>query len=101
MLYTTQGQFLLFVTFFIFGAISLTLFKIKNKILKTKNKHAYIYHIVDFIYCFIICVIFIILNNKLNYGEFRLFILIAFVLGLIFCFYFNNFIESKIRIRKK
>ena len=87
MLYQTDNQILIFLLFFLLGFLTFFIFffettlikKIKQKKLKT-----YLFAFVDILLSIIISFIFILLNTIFNFGQTRLFIYIAFALGLSF-----------------
>ena len=82
MLNVTSGQFLIFVYFFTLGAIVSISYLLLQTLIKTKNK--YITFIFDFIFSTLSFLSFFVLNIVLNYGEFRLYVIFALLLGIIF-----------------
>ena len=103
MLYSTSGQLYIFFIFFVFGFAGFFLFYFKKlalKLIGQKIKKVCA-NIIDCIIVFVLAVLFVIINNSLNYGEFRVFVLIAFTFGLIFSYYFNRFLKNKIETKNK
>ena len=81
MLFETLKQSYVFFGALYFGLISWIVKEIFNFLLKIfKNNKVFVF-IFDFLFLTISSILFIICLNVINYGEFRLFILLIFCLG--------------------
>ena len=103
-LFSTENQIFIFIAYFIYGIISFYLILNASKLCnKIKIKKIQIQKItqffIDFLVCVLIAVGYIYLNTKFNFGEFRLFILIGYLLGFLVAFNFKKL--AKIKISKK
>ncbi len=97
MLYETLSQPQIFLFVVIFGFLSGILFDIK-KILKKSIKNQFLEHFFTFFCVFLVCLIFFFINLKLNYGEFRLYILFSFCLSLtIERLFIGNLLEKPLQ----
>ena len=90
MLYSTLNQAVVFIVLFIAGSISflpyLTLKIIKNNIAKQ------LFYIFFIVFCFFS---FEIVNLVINYGQFRLFSALSFLLGITVSNYLIRFLWTK------
>ena len=97
MLYETlnQPQFFLFVV--LFGFLSGIIFDLK-KIIKNNIKNKFFDYFLSFFCVFLVILIYFFVNLKLNYGEFRFYILITFCLALsIERIFIGNLLENLLR----
>ena len=83
MLYQTLAQPMLFLCFFASGIFCGILLNFKNVLLKLFKKNNFFYHFIDFLAFLIIFFIYFFINLKINYGEFRFFSLLTFLLSLL------------------
>ena len=88
MLYQTVSQPKIFLIFSLFGFLCGIFFNIRNML--HIKKYVIFRHFFDFFATFITLFIFFILNVKFNFGEFRFFLLISFLLS----FTIGNFITT-------
>ncbi len=97
MLYETLSQPLIFLFMIIGGILSGFLFDLKNIVLYFFNKNKFICHFLMFFSCFSAFFIFFLINLKVNYGEFRFFIIATFALTFsLERFIIKNFVENRI-----
>lgn len=91
MLYSTLNQAVVFIALFIAGNISflphLMLKIIKNNIVKQ------LFYIFFVVFCFFA---FEIVNLVINYGQFRLYSVLSFLLGMIVSNYLIKFLWTKL-----
>ena len=98
MLYSSQGQLVIFLIFFICGFACFYLFALLKLIKNIQGKYKKVVQaFLDAFLCVVLATIFVFVNQKVNYGEFRLFVLISYILGFVCNFYFNNYIKIKIK----
>jgi len=81
MLFETLKQSYLFLGSLYFGLISGIIKEIFIFFINLFNKNKIIKFILDLIYMIILSLIFILCLNIVNYGEFRIYLLISFILG--------------------
>lgn len=82
MLYETllQGQIFLCVLYF--GLIAGIVFEGKNLIINAFSKNKVVCFVLDLIFMVVASLLFVLAKNISNYGEFRIYLLIGFVLGI-------------------
>lgn len=83
MLYETLLQGQIFLCLIWFGILSGIIYEIKRMIEITFLNLKIIVFILNIIYLFIAGIIFIFAINLINFGEFRVFEIIAFITGII------------------
>ena len=83
MLYETLYQGQIFLAVLYFGLIAGVVFEGKNLIQNAFNKNKIVCVVLDTAFMAIASLLFIFAKNLANYGEFRLYLLIAFVLGIV------------------
>lgn len=83
MLYETllQGQIFLCVLYF--GLIGGVVFEAKNLIEKSLSQNKIVCFVLDMIYMIFCAGLFAFSKNIANFGEFRIYLLISFVLGVL------------------
>ena len=92
MLYSTNGQLIIFIVFLLLGGTCFLTFKIlitfENKIrISNKNLKKFIFGIIDVTTIIIFAFVFITINTLVCYGELRLFIIISFFIGVATFYY--------------
>ena len=83
MLYETLYQGQIFLAVLYFGLIAGVVFEGKNLIQNAFNKNKIVCLVLDTAFMTLSALLFICAKNLANYGEFRLYLLIAFVLGIM------------------
>lgn len=83
MLYETllQGQIFLCVLYF--GLITGIIFEAKKLIEKALSENKVVCFVLDLVFMCVASIIFIIAKNVANFGEFRLYLIVSFVLGIV------------------
>lgn len=99
MLYETLLQSKMLLVMIYFGIISGILLTIKNLICKALKKNKVVIILTDILFCIISSFVFLYAQNKFSYGEFRLFQLLSFLLGVfIEQISINNLVEKILRL---
>lgn len=94
MLYETLNQPQIFLFVVLFGFLSGIIFDFK-KIIKNNIKNKIFDYFLSFFCVFLVILIYFFVNLKLNYGEFRFYILITFCLALsIERIFIGNLLEN-------
>lgn len=83
MLYETLFQSQIFFMMLYFGMICGIIFEAKNLIRHALFDNKIISFVADFAFMCVSALIFVYSKNLLNFGEFRIYLLLAFVLGII------------------
>ena len=96
MLYETLCQPLIFLGMLYFGVLSGAVFEAKNLVCKTFNNQKFVCLVTDIAIVTFCSIVFVVAKNLLNFGEFRLYLLIAFVLGNIIEHISIGFLVEKI-----
>ncbi len=94
MLYETLLQGAIFLTLFYFGLFCGVFFEVK-KMLDKMFKHWTLILITDILFFIISAFLFVFAENLFNYGEFRLYLLLAFVLGAFIEHFSVGFLVEK------
>ena len=83
MLYETllQGQIFLCVLYF--GLIGGVVFEAKNLMEKSLSQNKVVCFVLDLCYMLFCALLFIFAKNIANFGEFRIYLLISFVIGVL------------------
>lgn len=83
MLYETllQGQIFLCVLYF--GLIAGIIFEAKNLVEKSLSQNKVVCFVLDLAFMCLASLLFIIAKNVANFGEFRLYLLVSFILGIV------------------
>lgn len=95
MLYETLLQWEIFLCMLYYGILCGMVFEAKKLIENAFLKNKYICIVLDILFMFISALLFITSMNAFNYGEFRLFLLISFVIGGYTEHIFIGFIVEK------
>ncbi len=96
MLYPTQNQPLLFLVLIIVGFLCGILFDLGNLICTLAGRDKYAHHITYFLATTLTLGILFIVNLFMNYGQFRAFVIIVFVLSLILERLISKFLWTKL-----
>ena len=83
MMFETLLQGEIFLCFLFFGAICGIVFSSKKMIDKAFKKSKLIVLITDIVFMFLFSIMFIYAKNIYNFGEFRLFLLMAYIIGIV------------------
>lgn len=83
MLYETLYQGQIFLVVLYFGLLAGIVFEAKNIVENAFGKNKIICAVLDTAFMLVSSLLFIFAKNLANYGEFRIYLLIAFVLGII------------------
>ena len=83
MLYETllQGQIFLCVLYF--GLIGGVVFEAKNLVEKSLSQNKVVCFVLDLLYMIFCACLFVFAKNIANFGEFRIYLLISFILGVV------------------
>lgn len=81
MAYSTAGQMLVFLAYIFFGIVASLLFHLISKI-NFKANLRFLSFVLEGAFGAIMLVLLWIFNLKLNFGQFRLFIVLGFALGI-------------------
>lgn len=102
MLYPTINQPIVFLIIFTTGLASALLFTLSSFLSLLLNKNVFFEQVLYFLSTIISFLIFFIANLFINYGKFRFFLLIAFVLGFVFeKIFFSKLINKILKIFNK
>lgn len=82
MLYETLLQGQIFLCMLYFGLIAGIVFEAKNLIINAFSKNKVVCFVLDLIFMVVASLLFVLAKNISNYGEFRIYLLIGFVLGI-------------------
>lgn len=96
MLYETLYQSQIFFMMLYFGIIGGVLFEVKNLIRHIFFDNKIISFVVDSVFMFLCAIIFVYAKNLLNFGEFRLYLLLAFVIGIVLEHFSIGFLVEKL-----
>ncbi len=82
MLYETLSQGYIFLCVLYFGLLGGILFEAKNLIINALSKNKVVCFVLDLVFMLVACLLFVVSKNIANYGEFRIYLLISFILGI-------------------
>ncbi len=98
MLYESLSQPTIFLLISLAGFASGFIFDFKTLLLNCFKENKYLNQISAFFACFLTLSIFFIVNLKINYGQFRLFIVISFLISFYTQrFIMNNFVANTLQ----
>ena len=83
MLYETLYQGQIFLVMLYFGLLDGIVFEGKNLIQNACNKNKIVCAVLDTVFMLFSALLFIFAKNLANYGEVRIYLLIAFVIGVM------------------
>ena len=83
LLYQTLSQPLIFLIVAIFGLFSSAAFDARNLLFFLCNKNKVVSTILDIVLGIVLGLVLLILTLWLNYGQLRLYLILAYVLGII------------------
>lgn len=96
MLYETLLQSQIFLTMLYYGILCGIIFECKNLIDRTFKKNFFVCLVTDIAFMLISSIIFILAKNFANFGEFRLYLLISFIIGIFIEHISIGFLVEKI-----
>lgn len=83
LLYETLSQPLIFIIILSFGFLSGLIFDLRNYLCFLFAKNKIVSIILDIVATILVCFVFLIGNLYFNFGEFRFYVILAFVIGLL------------------
>ncbi len=96
MLYPTLNQPLMFILLLLAGLASGVIFDVLNLIIGLLGSDKYVRHFFNFLSVVLSFAILFIVNLKFNYGQYRSYVLIIFLISFCFERFLSRFLWTKL-----